>query len=340
MEGKFENLPVSIIGFGVQLICSRIEWSTVFDVNNNNNEEITGMPASVKKERKDTLVLTHAQKVFWPKEGYTKGDLVSYYKKMASFILPHLKGRPMSLNRFPNGIGQPGFFHKDAGENVPSFVDVFKIKSESSNKIIDYIVCNNTSTLLYLANLGCIDMNPWNSTTKRITHPTWMVIDIDPSDKNSFSEVVDVALATKEVLDRIKVEAYCKTSGATGLHVYVPMHNKYGYDQVKNFAKAIAARVHEQLPTFTTLERSLAKRGNCIYIDYLQNSRGQTLASVYSVRPRPGATVSTPLEWKEVKHSLDPASFTIQNALKRVEKKGDLFRPVLRKGISLENVRW
>ena len=280
--------------------------------------------------------LTNPQKVFWPKEGYTKADLFQYYEKIAPFILPHLKGRPLSLNRFPNGIGKPGFYHKDAGENVPSFVDVFKVKSESNNKIIDYIVCNNIYTLLYLSNLGCVDMNPWNSTTKKITHPTWMVIDIDPSSKNKFTQVVDTALATKEVLDRAGVDSYCKTSGATGLHVYVPLNNRYEYEQVKDFAHLIASMVNDIVPDFTTLERSLIKRKGRIYIDFLQNRRGQTLASPYSVRPVPGASVSTPLDWKEVNHKLDPGNYTIKNILKRIEKKGDLFKPVLGKGASLE----
>lgn len=146
------------------------------------------------------------------------------------------------------------------GKKALAYVNVFKVKSESSNKIIDYIVCNNKATLLYLANLGCIEMNPWNSTTKKPSHPTWMVIDIDPSPKNKFVEVIDVALATKMVLDKAGVSSYCKTSGSSGLHVYVPMNNKYDYPSVKDFAHIVASLVQEQLPK-TTLERSLSKRG-------------------------------------------------------------------------------
>ncbi len=300
------------------------------DKKSLNEEIVEAMPT------KETKGLTNPQKVFWPKEGYTKADLFNYYEKMAAYVLPYLKGRPLSLNRFPNGIDKPGFYHKDAGENVPSFVDVFKVKSESNNKIIDYIVCNNKSTLLYLANLGCVDMNPWNSTTRKITNPTWMVIDIDPSAKNKFTQVVDTALATKQVLDRAGVESFCKTSGATGLHVYVPLNNRYAYEQVKDFAHLVASMVNDIVPDFTTLERSLSKRKGRIYIDFLQNRRGQTLASAYSIRPVAGASVSTPLDWKEVNHKLDPADYTIKNILKRVEKKGDLFKPVLGKGASLE----
>jgi bifunctional non-homologous end joining protein LigD len=165
-----------------------------------------------------------------------------------------------------------------------------------------------------------------------------MVIDIDPSPKNTFEQVVDVALMTRSILDKAGATCYCKTSGSSGLHVYVPMKNKYDYTTVKDFAHIVASLVQEQLPEFTTLERSLSKRGPNIYIDYLQNRSGQTLASAYSIRPVVGASVSTPLEWKEVNHRLHPSQFTIQNILQRVEKKGDLFAPVLKESISIDTI--
>ena len=285
---------------------------------------------------KHVVSITNRQKIYWPGEGFTKGDLIDYYDKVADYILPYLKGRCLSLKRNPNGINDNGFYHKDAGENAPPYVDVFKVKSESNGKIIDYIVCNNKATLLYVANLGCIEINPWNSTTKKIGNPTWMVIDIDPSDKNKFTEVVDTALAVKMILDKGGITSYCKTSGASGLHVYVPLKNKYDYVTVKDFAHIIASLVQEQLPEITTLERSLSKRGPKIYIDYLQNRTGQTLASVYSVRPVPGASVSAPLEWKEVDHKLSPKQFTMQNIFQRLKKKGDLFLPVLNESNSID----
>lgn len=285
---------------------------------------------------KHTVTISNRQKIYWPDEGFTKGDVIDYYDKIADLILPHLKGRPLSLKRNPNGIRDAGFYHKDAGENAPNYVDVFKVKAESNNKIIDYIVCNNKATLLYVANLGCIEINPWNSTTKKPDHPTWMVIDIDPSDKNTFAEVVDTALATKMILDKAGIRSYCKTSGSSGLHVYTPLKNKYDYDTVRDFANLIATLVQEQLPGTTTLERSLSKRGPRIYIDWLQNRTGQTLASVYSLRPVPGASVSTPLEWKEVNHKLHPKQFTFKNIFTRIKKKGDLFLPVLSETNSIE----
>ncbi len=297
------------------------------------NEEVVEDIKDVKKNEEITVgkykvTVSNRHKVFWPDEGYTKGDVIDYYDKISSYILPHLKGRPLSLKRNPNGIRDEGFFHKDAGENAPEFVDVFKYKS-GDEKIIDYIVCNNKATLLYLANLGSIEINPWNSRTTAKDKPGWMVIDIDPSDKNTFKDVVDTALAVKEVLDRAAIKSYCKTSGSSGLHVYVPMKNKYTYDEVKDFAKIVALHVQELLPKTTTLERSLSKRGPRIYLDYLQNRIGQTLACAYSLRPVPGAQVSTPLEWKEVNHKLSPSQFTITSIFDRLKKKGDLFKPVL-----------
>jgi bifunctional non-homologous end joining protein LigD len=285
---------------------------------------------------KYSVTISNRKKIYWPDEGFTKGNMIDYYDKIADIILPHLKGRPLSLKRNPNGIKDKGFYHKDAGENAPAYVDVFKVKAESTNKIIDYIVCNNKATLLYVANLGCIEINPWNSTTKKPDHPTWMVIDIDPSDNNTFNEVVDTALTTKMVLDKAGIKCYCKTSGSSGLHVYTPLKNKYDYNTVRDFSNIIATLVQEQLPNTTTLERSLDKRGPRIYIDWLQNRTGQTLASVYSLRPVPGASVSTPLEWKEVNHKLSPKQFTMQNIFARIKKKGDLFLPVLSEANSIE----
>jgi bifunctional non-homologous end joining protein LigD len=215
-------------------------------------------------------------------------------------------------------------------------VTTAKVYSESGDKYIQYIVVDNKESLLFVANLGCIEMNPWNSTYKNEQKPTWMVIDIDPSDDNTFDEVIETAQVVKQILDRGKVPCYCKTSGASGLHVYVPMGEKYTYDQVKDFANLVAMMVTDELPDTTTLERSLSKRSSKkIYVDYLQNRRGQTLATAYSLRPKIGATVSMPLDWKEVKPGLQPSDFNIHNALARVKKKGDIFLPVLGKGIDL-----
>jgi bifunctional non-homologous end joining protein LigD len=280
--------------------------------------------------------LTNLSKVFWPKEKITKGDVVNYYQSVSNYILPYLKDRPQSLFRTPNGIDKPGFFHKDAGGEAPEWVESKKIFSESNNADIDYILCNNKATLAYLNNLGCIEVNPWHSTVKALDKPDYVIIDLDPAEKNTFEQVIETALAVKDVLDRAGTKSFCKTSGATGLHIYIPMRKKYTYDQVKDFAHIICMLTNELLPDFTSLERNLKKRGNkMIYLDHLQNRKGQTIASVYSLRPKAGATVAMPLEWKEVKKGLDPKDFNIHTALKRIQKKGDLFKGVLGPGIDL-----
>jgi len=284
---------------------------------------------SIKANGHDVPV-TNTQKIFWPDEGYTKGDVIDYYNKVSSYILPHLKDRPQSLKRNPNGIKDRGFFHKDAGEAAPAWVDHIEIRSDSTQKVVNYILCNNKATLLYLANLGCIELNPWNSRIKNPDNPDYLIMDIDPSDNNSFKEVVDVAIVIKEVLDKAGASCYCKTSGATGIHIYVPLHAAYTYEQARHFAELVAALTANQIPELATVERSLDKRKGRIYVDYLQNSRGQTLSSVYSIRPVPGATVSTPISWKELTHDLDPKDFTIKTIHKRLDKLGDIFGGVLK----------
>ena len=297
----------------------------------------------VKDEKTKVLVinkhqveLSNINKIYWPDDKLTKGDMLNYYESVADYILPYMKDRPLSLNRHPNGITDKGFYHKNAGDIAPSWMSTKEVISGDGKKI-DYLVCNNKESLLFVANLGCIEMNPWNSTTKKMDNPTWMVIDIDPSDDNTFEQVIETAQVVRSILERAKIKSYCKTSGSSGLHVYVPMGAKYDYEQVKGFANLIAMLVTQELPDITTLERSLSKRSSKkIYVDYLQNRRGQTLATTYSLRPKPGAPVSMPLEWKEVKKGLHPTDFNIHNALARIKKKGDIFLPVLGPGIDLK----
>ena len=274
--------------------------------------------------------ISNPDKIYFPDDKITKKKVVEYYQSIAEYILPFLKDRPQSLKRNPNGIADTGFFHKDAGEGAPEFVKSFPVYSESSDKEIDYIICNDKATLAYLNNLGCIEINPWHSTTKKPDNPDYMIFDIDPSDKNTFDQAIETALAFKKILDKAGAESFCKTSGSTGLHIYVPMKKKYGYEEVKNFAHIISVMVCEVLPDSTTLERNLKKRGNKkIYLDFLQNRKSQTISSVYSLRPKKGATVSMPLKWEEVKKGLTPEQFTIWNAAKRIKEMPDLFNGVL-----------
>lgn len=280
--------------------------------------------------------LTNPQKIYWPKEGITKGEMLAYYERMAPVILPYLKNRPLSLKRNPGGITDKGFFQKDADDNTPEWITTTKIFAESTQKIVRYIVCNDKATLLYLANLGCIEMNPWNSTIKDLDKPNYLILDIDPAEKSTFDQVVETAQVIGSILEKAGATSYCKTSGASGLHVYIPLGAKYSYEQARQFGELVASLAQQQLPSFTSLERNLSKRGQKIYIDYLQNSRGQTLASAYSLRPVPGAQVSTPLLWKEVKKGIRPSQFTIYNIEERVKKLGDVFYMVLKKGINLQ----
>jgi bifunctional non-homologous end joining protein LigD len=280
--------------------------------------------------------LTNLSKLYWKNEKITKGQLVEYYRSVAEWILPYLKDRPESMHRFPNGIEGLSFYQKDVDpKEMPSWIETTEVYSESNDKNIQYLVCQDKASLLYMANLGCIEINPWNSRRQKPDYPDWMVIDLDPGE-NTFKQVVQVANATKELFDKIKVSCFCKTSGATGLHIYIPTGAKYHYDKVKNFAEIIAHLIHDQLPEITSIDRMPAKRKKKIYVDFLQNRRGQTLAAPYSVRPRAGATVSTPLKWDEVVNTLDPKNFTIFNTLDRISKSGDLWKPVLGKAINLE----
>ena len=312
------------------------------DENNSKKENMkqkTSSAASAKKNNDSAqrkVKYTNLDKLYWEEEKITKGDLIEYYQQISDYILPYMKDRAQSLNRHPNGIESENFYHKDAGGEAPEWVDTTVVHSESSDKEIEYIVCNNKETLGYLNNLGCIELNPWNSRVKSPDYPDYLIIDLDPSRENSFEQVIEAAQTTKEVLDAYNIPSYCKTSGSTGLHIFVPMGAKYTYDQVKDFGHIIAQLVMQKLPDTTTLERTLKKRGGKIYLDYLQNRSGQTVASVYSVRPRPGAPVSMPLEWEEVKKGLHISDFTIHNALERIQKKGDIFAPVLGNGIDME----
>lgn len=291
----------------------------------------------LEKIGKQQLKITNRDKIYFPDDEVTKGMVIDYYQAIAAYILPYLKGRPQSLNRNPNGIKAPGFYHKDAGESGPSWLKTFIVHSESSNKMIDYIVCDDKETLAYLNNLGCIELNPWHSTIKNPDKPDYLIIDIDPSDRNTFDQVIKAAQAFRKILESCGAKGYCKTSGASGLHIYIPLGGKYSYEEAKDFAHVLCMIVQEQLPDFTTLERNLSKRSKeKIYLDYLQNRKSQTISSVFSLRPKKGATVSMPLEWKEVKKGLTPQKFTIFNALKEIPKRKELFKPVLGRGINLE----
>jgi bifunctional non-homologous end joining protein LigD len=282
------------------------------------------------------LELTHLDKVFFPRHKYTKGDLIAYYESVAEYMLPYLKDRPHSMNRMPDGITGPSFYQKN-NEHLPDWVPSTDIFSESNNENLHWIVGGDLGTLKYMVQLGCVEINPWNSRVGHLENPDWIVIDLDPDD-NSFKQVIEVAQTVKQVCGEWGIPAHPKTSGKTGIHIYIPMAAKYTYEQAKNLAHLIALEVHTRQPKITSVERLPEKRKHKIYLDFLQNREGQTLAAPYSVRPTPDATVSMPLHWDEVTPSLKPTDFTIQNALHRLKRTGDMWKPVLGKGIDLKKV--
>lgn len=279
---------------------------------------------------------THLDKVFFPKTNYTKGALLTYYTAVAKFILPYLADRPHSLNRMPDGVNGPSFYQKN-NEHLPEWVPHADIWSDSNNGNLRWMVGGELNTLLYMVQLGCIEINPWNSRVNRLKHPDWIVIDLDPEGV-TFEKVIEVAHTVKDVCDEWGIPVHPKTSGKTGIHIFIPTGSKYTDDQCRNLAHLIVIEVNKRQPKVTSIERSPAKRKHRIYLDWLQNREGQTLAAPYSVRPTPEANVSMPLRWEEVKPGLKPSDFTIANALTRLKKTGDLWAPVLGSGFDLAKV--
>jgi bifunctional non-homologous end joining protein LigD len=297
----------------------------------NPNEE-----TQVKNISGHELKFTNLSKIYWPDDNLTKRDMINYYYQVAEYILPYLKDRPQSLNRFPNGIHGASFYQKDVKGKSPDWVKTFPyVNGENEHK--EFLVGSDEATLLWMASQGAIEMNPWFSRIQAEDYPDYCIIDLDP-DKNTYDQVVQAAHEVKKVLDKLNVPSYPKTSGSTGMHIYIPLGAKYTYDQSQMFANLIVRLVHEQIPEFTSLERLVKNRHGKMYLDFLQNRPGATIASPYSVRPKPGATVSMPLDWSEVKKGLKTSNFTILNSIDRLKKTGDLFKGVLGKGIDMGKI--
>lgn len=275
-----------------------------------------------------TVILTHLDKVFWPQEGYKKAELIQYYCEASPYLIPHLQERPLVWTRYPDGIQNNSFYQKNAPPNLPDWVGTFTYYSKDSDRDIRFIVVSDAADLVWLANQASLEMHPWLSRTAVPDYPDFVVIDLDPSPGNTFKQVVKVAWTVKHILDELELRSFIKTSGSEGLHIYIPVENKYNYKQIREFAQPVAAAACHLVPELATIERTVNKRGSLIYVDYLQNGRGQTLCAPYSVRPRPGAPVSCPLHWEEIDH-IEPAQFTIKTILPRLVQYGDLFAPVL-----------
>lgn len=290
---------------------------------------------TLKINRKE-LKFTNLDKYFWKEEKITKRDLLNYYHQVAPYILPYIKDRPQSLYRFPDGYKGKSFYQKDVTGKVPDWVETYKYHSEGNKKDKHFLVAQDEASLLYMVNFGCIEINPWSSTVKKPDHPDWCLLDLDPGEKTSFNKVIDAANLLHDLLNEIDVPSFPKTSGSTGIHIYIPLGKKYTYEQSKEFARVLVTMVQRYAIRYTTIERTVNARNGKLYLDFLQNRPQATLAAPYSVRPKPGATVSMPLHWEELKQGLKMKDFTLKNVPALLEERGDLFKPVLGKGIDMK----
>ena len=283
------------------------------------------------------LKLTNLDKTYFPKDGWKKRDLLAFYDAVSEWLLPHLKDRPLSLKRYPNGIADEFFFQKNASNHFPDWMRCEPISEHGGLKLNHYPLANDRASLLYLTNLGCIDQNPWMSRIGNLDHPDWMLLDLDPVE-TSFDQIIEATLLVREVLTDVGLKGYPKTTGGDGMHIYVPLEPQYSFEQVRSFAEIIAHLAIDRAPDIFTTPRSVDKRKKeRVYFDYLQIGTGKTIAAPYVIRAYDGAPVATPLDWKEVKRGLRPHDFRIDNSVKRFESVGDLFRPVLEGGQRLED---
>jgi bifunctional non-homologous end joining protein LigD len=281
-----------------------------------------------------SLQLSNADKVLWPQDGYTKGDLVAYYRAVAPFLLPHLKGRPLTLQRYPDGVDGPSFFEKDAPRGTPPWVKTVTLPSEYGRRgEVEYVVCDDEATLVFVANLAAIVLHVWTSRLPKLDAPDLVLFDLDPGEQCTVATLARVAVSFRDALGEIGLSTLVKTTGGAGLHVVVPLEPRYTYDVAKALAELVARNVYDRIPAATTLERSTSKRpADAVYLDYVQVGRGKTLVAPYSVRARAGAPVSMPLGWDEVeamtrKRGRDTAAenarHTIANVPRLLARSGD-----------------
>ncbi len=269
--------------------------------------------------------LTNLDKVLWP-EGITKADLVAYYHQVAPYALPYLAGRPAVMSRYPDGIDGEYFYQKDCPSYVPDWIRTVAVRHDEGRRVVHYIVHQDRATLVWLANQAAIELHAWLSRVDHLEHPDIGVIDLDPAEGSTFQQVVTVALLVQEALTEFEITGFPKTSGATGLHIYIPLEPVSPFSEVTRALKTLAEIITAVCP-FATIERVVAKRTGKVYIDYLQNTFGKTMASAYSVRPRPGAPVSMPLKWPDVERGgLNPDEFNIYTVLPLLREQGDAFR--------------
>ncbi|NLV17101.1 MAG: DNA polymerase domain-containing protein [Syntrophomonadaceae bacterium] len=265
---------------------------------------------------------TNLDKVLWPDEGYTKKDLIHYYSKVFTNLIPYLQERPLVVTRYPSGIKGKWFYQKNAPAGTPEWVRTFPWFSSHSQRYLNFIICDRLETMLWLANQACIELHPWMSPIHHLDKPDFVVFDLDPSAESTYEDVLDVAEALHEILRHLGLRSYPKTSGATGLHILVPTNNEYTYDELRDFVRVIAEMVVQLVPSQATVVRKVKDRQGKVYVDYLQNIRGQTVCAPYSLRPLPGAPVSTPFSWDELRH-IKTGDFNMISVPLRLEQMGD-----------------
>lgn len=274
------------------------------------------------------LKLTNLEKQWWPAEDITKGEIIGYFTDIAPVLLPHLRDRPLVLTRYPNGWQGKSFYQKNAPEHTPQWIRTAPLQSEK--RVINYIVASETADLVWIANQAGFEIHPFLSRVQSIDEPDYAVFDLDPMEDTTWDDVRTAALTVRAALEHYGFRGYPKTTGGDGLQIFLPLTPGFSYAEVRTFTLAISQAVHNVLPNITTLVRKPADRGGKMYLDYLQNVKGKTLVSVYAVRPRPGATVSTPVSWEEVQaDSIRKDTLTIRTVRERLDKLGDLFSPTL-----------
>jgi bifunctional non-homologous end joining protein LigD len=298
------------------------------DLQNIESELAGGKSESLKIDLEGKAQsLTHLNKLYFTKPQLRKRDVLLYYIRIAPYILPFLKDHPLVLKRYPDGIGGKFFFQKEAPASRPEWLRTASIYSEERKAKMPYVLAEDLADLLYLTNLGCIDHNPWSSSFEDEEHPDFAFFDLDPTPDAEFEDVASVARSITEHLDALGVTPYLKTSGATGFHIYVPLERKYTYEEVRLFARAIGQQVQTELPDLVTFERKVSsRRKGTVLIDAAQNAHGKPLAAAYSLRPFPGAPVSTPISPKELTKQLRPEDLNIQTILDRLRRSGDLWK--------------
>jgi bifunctional non-homologous end joining protein LigD len=273
------------------------------------------------------LRLSNLDKIFWPEEGYTKGDLLTYYFNISPTMLPHVMDRPLTLKRMPNGVNGDFFYEKNAPAHTPDWMSTIPVDSEGSGRTINFLTVCDVAEMLWLANLGCIEFHPLHGRGNDQTHPTYAFFDLDPMGGATWEEVQHVAALVKVVLDRFEIDSYPKTSGATGMQIMIPVGGKYTYDEIRGFVGTVSDLVHAADPETTTVEWEVKKRGHKVFLDVNMNRSGANIAGAYSVRPEPGGTVSTPFTWDEL-DDIHPRDWSMETIFERIAEVGDPFLPV------------